>query len=308
MFFLAQRGDSVQVYEYRVMDNQNTPEAISLTRHIPRYLAGAALQIVADETTGIIAVHTDDDRSVLYVCNYNVEAGQVAWGKWSLPVDSTLVGMDVLDGTLGLVISRDDGVFLETMNLDVALEDLGHHVDRRKAYASGTGTYSDPSTTWTLPFEVATDGSQGTVEVVLASGEVLTTTRPTSTAVRATGDYSATAVTIGVRYSFTAELSTLYLRKDDELETPETRGRLQLRSITLAHVASRDFTVSVTADSRAARSVTFDESAETDGDYRVPVLTENKQARIIITNATPNACRFSGLDWEGFYTARGQRV
>jgi hypothetical protein len=308
LFFLAQRGDSVQVYEYRVMDNQNTPEAVCITRHVPRYLEGAALQIVADETSGFIGVHTDDDRSVLYACNYNVEAGQAAWGKWTLPTGSTLVGMDVLDGTLGLIISRDDGVFLETVNLDVAIEDVGHLIDRSKAFASGTGTYSDPNTTWTLPYEVATDGTQGTVEVVLANGSVLSTTRPTATTVRATGDYSAIAVTIGVRYSFTAELSTLYIRKDDEMETPETRGRLQLRSVTLAHVASRDFTVSVTADSRAARSVTFDEAAETDGDYRVPVLTENKQARIIITNATPNPSRFSGLDWEGFYTARGQRV
>ncbi len=168
-----------------------------------------------------------------------------------------------------------------------------------------TGVLATGSTTWTLPYSVATDGSEGLVQVVV-DDVVLTTTRPSATTVRATGDYSADDATIGIRYDFVAILSPLYKR--DQQGTAETRGRTQVRSITPAYGATRAFTVEVTPAARTLRSTAFAATAETDGEVRVPVLAENEQVTLTLKNITPFASRITGLDWEGFYHTRSQRV
>lgn len=165
------------------------------------------------------------------------------------------------------------------------------------------------TTTWTLPYAVAVDGSEGTVQVVVPVAgvdTVIATTRPTPTTVRATGNYSASAATIGISYAFEAVLSTLYMR--DREGKAETRGRTQVRSITPAFGDTTSFSVEVVNDGRAPRITSISFVGVTDGEKRVPVQAENEQALITIKNTTPFPSRITGLDWEGFYHTRSQRV
>jgi hypothetical protein len=167
-------------------------------------------------------------------------------------------------------------------------------------------------TTWTLPYAVATDGSEGIVVVILnliGSGDtIIPTTRPSPTTVRSvdTVDYSEYPAVIGISYDFSATLSTLYKR--DQNGKAETRGRTQVRSITPAYGDTKAFSVEVTPQGRATRTTAVAFAAATDDEKRVPVLTENEQATIVLKNTTPFESRITGLDWEGFYHTRSQRV
>jgi hypothetical protein len=179
-------------------------------------------------------------------------------------------------------------------------------LDRRKEYASGTGTFSAPNTTWTLPYSVATDGSEGTVQVVLSDGTVLTATRPTATTVRVTGDYSATAVTIGLRYEFKGELSTIYLRNADYTGIPkaDSRKRLQLQRVRFTHEDSYKYDVLVQGTERSQATYPFSSSSADSSDHSAPVLSNNELVTISIQSLYPLPVWITGMEWEGIFKAR----
>jgi hypothetical protein len=308
LYFTRGMARFTRVFEYKREDGNERPVAEDITLEVPRYLDGAPELVAGDAALGMLLVRTDTDPSDLYVCHLHHDGGsrvQTAWSRWEFDASSEIVGMDFADGVLALVFYRADAVYLETIDLD-EVSTAGTHLDRKIDEDNYTDAVATGETTWTLPYSVATDGSEGVVQVIDASGNLLTTTRPSATTVKATGDYTAQNVTIGLKFTFEVDLSTIYMR--DREGTSETRGRTQVRSLKVSYSDSRDFTVTVTNDGRAAKTYTLDVAAATEGELRVPVLSENKQTAIVITNATPNPSRITGLDWEGFYTARGQRV
>lgn len=123
LFFARSRGNSTQVMEYSIVNETGSMDADDITRHIPTYIAGAPIAMVADSSLGFLAVLTDDDQSVLYVCNYAYASQtrvQNAWGKWDFGSGATIVAMGIVDSVLSLVVKRSTGVYLETLDLDPA--------------------------------------------------------------------------------------------------------------------------------------------------------------------------------------------
>src|ERR1043166_2369017 len=167
----------------------------------------------------------------------------------------------MLDGVLGVVTVESDGAYLYTIDLNVVLDSVSNdekarYLDRRvsnttpgvsAAYNAGTNT-----TTWTLPFNVATNGSEGVLQVVKRGTTItlLTSTRPAANQIAVTGqgDLTAASVYIGVQYEFRYKFSRLYFRNRDE--EPETLGWLTLRYVDVLYHDTTDFNVVITLDGR----------------------------------------------------------
>lgn len=135
VFFSRARGGASQVFEYAVINQTGTPDALDTTVHIPTYLKGSPLQIVGDATVGFLAVRTTDAANVLYVQQYQYDEQrktQEAWSRWVFEEGSSIVAMDMLDGILALVVRRDGGVYLEQIDLVVPpTDELSSYYDGR---------------------------------------------------------------------------------------------------------------------------------------------------------------------------------
>lgn len=310
LVFMSKRSGHAQAYSYGSMPNTDKPTADQITKDVPQYLAGNALLTVADEDLGMFVVLTDADRSQLYVYTYGTDLS--AWTRWQFPAGTTISGLSFQDGILSILSKRSDGAYLDQLDMGKVAEANGGgliHLDRRWPFAAGTGVFSAGSTTWTLPYSCATNGSEGTVVVVNpATGLVVSSTRPSATTVRVTGDYSAIAVVVGIQYTFTHTLSTLFLRvpagNGEEKVIPT--GRLQVRRLRVRYAESYDLTVTVTPLGRSARAYTLDVVSSTSDDLSVPVMSKNDQVTIVLSNATPFASRISGFDWEGYHYQRSR--
>ena len=276
------------------------------TRDLPSFFTGYPVSIVGDTSLGFVAVLTDSDLTNLYTYSAHYEDNeqyQSAWSRWEFAADSQIVGMDFVDGTLGIIFVRSDGLFLETLDLDA--DASGLLLDRRLDEQSGT--YSASKTTWTLPYSIPTDGSEGTV-VVVVNGAVVATSRPTATTVATTADVnlSASDATIGVRYDFRYTLSTLFPRSREG--KADTMGRLQLSRAKLHYKGSREFDVEVTPTGRAKRTYSFSETSAEDGEFPFQIATRNTTALIEIVNDSPFPSCITGLDWEGTLVNRSRRI
>jgi hypothetical protein len=305
IYFVRGMTSATRVFEYRVRQSNDRPDAVDITRDLPSYIAGYPKMIVGDTALGFVAVLTDADPTHLYTYSAHYEDNQQfqsAWSRWEFAADSTIIGMDLVDGTLGIIFVRSDGIYLELLDLD---DTSGLLLDRRLEDQSGT--YAANKTTWTLPYSIPTDGSEGTV-VVVVNGAVVSTTRPTATTVATTADVdlSASDATIGVRYDFRYTLSDLYPR--DREGRADTRGRLQLSRARLHYKDSREFDVEVTPTGRATRTYAFAETSAQDGEFPFQIGTRNTTALIEFVNDSPFQCILAGLDWEGTLVNRSRRI
>lgn len=323
-YFTRAKSGNTQVFELSQSEEGETARVREITSQIPTYILGSPLEIVGDSAENFIALLTDyDGQRHLYIFRFGQENGQrffESWSRWEFQQGTRIIGITMADGVLGLIRKHAEGAYFETINLDLSpgwADSIGY-LDRRvdaEATASGVilfdtaPVFAGGYTTWTLPYSVATDGSQGTVVVVNGALEgALTVSRPSPTTVRALGDYTNALVYVGIQYQFTYNPSTIYIRKDNGQGEAETAGRLQLRKIVLSYNETTQFSVIVTPLGRSARTHTFLASAVESGLFTVPVLCQNTQADISIINNTPGPCAISEIDWEGWFTNRGRRV
>lgn len=170
-----------------------------------------------------------------------------------------------------------------------------------------SAVYAGGVATWTLPFNVATDASEGALIIVRADTfEVFTSTRPAANqiAVATAVDLTVCDVYIGILYESLYRLSKVYLR--DENNRPITRGRLNLGMLAVRYEDTTDLTARITAAGRSARSYTVDKAALTDGILRAPVHCQNEDATIELLTSTHGAFNIASIDWEGEYHGTGR--
>lgn len=180
----------------------------------------------------------------------------------------------------------------------------------RTGFSGLTVTYSGGVTTWTLPYAVAVDGSEGTLAVYLESQRALqVTTRPSETQIAVAGaDLSTQLVSIGILFPFTYVPSPPYLR--------DARGGTDLTAkITLHHVIAKlSETTSVgSLVARKGRPVNSQQSktfkVPTKADFKIPVHADRDEAQVIIKDTSPGGCVLAGLTWSGtIRSPSGRRV
>lgn len=163
------------------------------------------------------------------------------------------------------------------------------------------GVEAGGGTTWTLPYPVAVDGSQGRVAVVRLDTEVeLPVTRPTSTTVRAVGSFSAAPVAIGVTYAWRYVPTTIYMRSEDGKTDRRAAVRLSTVRAFLSGTRSLDATVAVKG--RTLKTIQHRASVPDEGQtLTVPVYAESKSAALELTSDSPWPIRLGSLEWDGQY-------
>ncbi len=190
MLFAQVDSGSTRVTEFWKKEDDTTL-GNDLTAHTPSYLAGSPIQWAGSEKHGFLALLTDDDKANLFVFTDLIENDERilgGWSRWEFATTDEILGIDVIDNTLGMVVKRDEGIFFETINIDAGY-DARRYVDRRMDQTVATPVFGGTHTVWTLPCDFP--AADGTLQVVNQStGEVYTSDRPAGYEVESADDGS----------------------------------------------------------------------------------------------------------------------
>lgn len=315
LFMARNTDDGVQVTEVFPTDAEGSLSGRDVTFDVPSYIQGTPEVLFGSEAMGLLLMITDDGgtkRTWVYRFLDNGNERIVSsWSEWTFPPLAVPLGGSVVDQKIGILFAGTNDVTIHTLD---PIRDLTHtnekirYLDRRVTENEATPVVNTGVTTWTLPYEVATDGSEGVLVIRRLSdnGELNVLDRPSVTTVRATGDYTATSVYIGVVYTQQFDPTTIYYR-DPQTGEPDNRGRIQLLRGYFEYHDSTDFTVTPSATGKTMTAISLDVSAPQDGLLNVPFLTRNTELGLSITNSTPGSCNLTALDWEGTRVVRSRR-
>lgn len=170
-----------------------------------------------------------------------------------------------------------------------------------------TGTVA----TWTIPYNVALDGSEGNLVIVRADTFVpiaATHSAPNVLTINTVVDLTALDVFIGVTYESLYRLSTIFPRKQDQAQTAETRGRLNVGFLGVTLEDSTDLTVRVTGDGRSPIDNVFKQASPTDAKVRVPVMGKNDRTTIELLTDTYGPFNLAEIVWEGDLIITGRET
>lgn len=186
-------------------------------------------------------------------------------------------------------------------------------LDRRVKGDAITNGFAGSTLTFTLPYKIATDGSEGDLVVArISTGLVVASTRPSTSQVAvANVPNTPSDFYIGVRYTFRYRLSTIYKRSQDRDGRPivDSRGRLIVRYISAFLHETTDFVITVLLDGRSSKTYTYRNTApDKPAKFRVPVQGKNTTATIEFVDDSPGICYVDSLDWEGTHATTTTRV
>lgn len=165
--------------------------------------------------------------------------------------------------------------------------------------------------TWTIPYSVALDGSEGTLVMIRADtflplGAIQTA--PNQFSIATVVDLTALDVFIGVTYESLYRLSTIFPRKQDQAQTAETRGRLNVGFLGVTLEDSTDLTVRVSGDGRNPIDNVFKQASPTDAKVRVPVMGKNDRTTIELLTDTYGPFNLAEIVWEGDLIITGRET
>jgi len=325
LYFISKKGDYSSVREYYIQSDTVITDALEVTAHVPKYLPKNVVKMSASSNEDILVCLSSESRTKLYVYKWYSDGKQKlqsSWSTWELASGSSILDIQIIENTLYMVVSRSDGVYLESIDLQYLDDtDLGFNVRADRKFTQ-TGTYNSGTntTTWTLPYQYTGDviavksGSWPT-----RKGVDITTTRPTNTTVAATGDYSAHPVILGIPYTMTYEFSEQHVREKDGKQSVQS-GRLQLRTMRLNYEDTGFFKITVTPEARQTyeyefagvvlnqASSTIEDVILSDGTFRFPVQSKNDRVAIKIVSDSYLPVAVQNAEWEGFYNIRSQRI
>jgi hypothetical protein len=326
IYFSSKKGDFSSIREYYIQADTIMSDALEVTAHVPKYVPKNLVKLATSSNEDILVALSADERSKLYVYKWFTDGTQKlqsSWSTWELSDDSFIVDATIIENNLKLVIKRGSSLFFENIDLQ-HLDDAGlNFCVRADRKTSLTGTYDSgtDTTTWTLPYTY-----DGPVHVVKSGswperkGANITNYRDgIHTYVRATGDYSAYPVIIGIPYDMTYEFSTQHVREKNGTQSIQS-GRLQLRTMRVNYENTGYFKIEVTPYARQTYSYEYtgvvlnqlgstigDVSLE-DGTYRFPVQSKNDRVSIKLVSDSYLPCAFQNAEWEGFYNIRSKRI
>ncbi len=316
IFFAHPRGDFSGLQQIVGSPNTNRVDTLDVAAAVPKYVEGATQWIVGSDSESCLLMKADGDPSKLYVYKYH-DSGQdrlqSAWHTYSYG-DGEVLGAAFVGSTLYALVQRFYGVCLESSTITPGSADTGFsspvYLDRRVYAGPSTavpGSYSNPTTTWTLPFTLDPDDA---VKVVRAdTGALLTTANPTSTTVTATGDYSAVNVYIGVKYTATYEFTHPVLRETSGSgKSPVVGGRLQVLRGRISYADSQYFNVNVAPSLRTALDATFDNSTDDTGVFSFGVDSLASQVTVTVTNDSHRPSNLTNVEWECNYNSHTTRA
>lgn len=336
IYFAVERNGYAMIREYTRLSGSDATTAADVTAHCPRYIPGGVNEIIPADDLSALFVLTDGAPNKVFVYQFYWtsadEKAQAAWHEWEFAEGSKIVSGAYLKGYLYLVISRDDGLHLERVDLQPGAHPSETanqiHLDRR---ASVQGTYlpAEDRTEFLLPYAP----NRSTFRLVRGDGFV--NRRETlidpetyewvaARVVSVPGDERQASVIVGEGYVFSFEFSTLYVRT--QRAEAITTGRTQLITMTVnfqrtayfkTEVSPHGFNSTVeeilpaklaefSGKTLGSESLKLNVPAYHSGSYRFQIYGQNTSARIRISNDTHVSSTFVSAEWEAQYHNRSR--
>jgi hypothetical protein len=246
VMFPQKIGSYSKVWEY-IPDPNSTPGqqlAIDLSEHVTDYIAGDVTDVVFHQPSDSLYMLSSAYPNRIYVYRWLVQDNkrvQASWSYWEF-TDGSLGIVDIfaVDQYMYVVRKHDSNTDYRLGRIDLSCAanftsgDTSFHVhlDNR---LSLTGVYdaNNNYTTWTLPMAWPTNKPftviRGSAFTTMKGWAVPNTTRPSTTTVRATGDFSAAACWVGSPYEFLYRFSKFFIRNEDGQAIED--GRTACKSI-----------------------------------------------------------------------------
>jgi len=336
IYFAVERNGYAMIREYTRLSGSDATTAADVTAHCPRFINGGVSAIIAADDLSALFVLSDGAPNKVFVYQFYWtsadEKAQSAWHEWELPGAAKIISGAYLKGFLYLVIDRNDGLYLERVDLQPGAHPAQTtnqiHLDRRTVV---TGTYlpDEDRTEFVLPYAPARAGFQMVRSDGFANRRETLIDPETyrwvaATVVSVPGDEHGAPVIVGESYRLAFEFSTQYVRT--QRGEAITTGRTQLRTFTVNYTGTAYFKTEVaphgfnptveeilpaklaefTGKSLGSESLKLNVPAYHSGAYRFQVYGQNTTARITISNDTHVGSTFVSAEWEAQYHNRSR--
>lgn len=317
VFFATKRGKWSGMREYFVESDNETNDAADITSHVPSFIEGEVRSLTASSNEDSLLVLTEDQPNNIFIYRYywsGSEKLQSSWSVWEM--GGRVLSCDFNLSEIIMLIQRDDGVYLERLNLSTDRAELdteftsadgdkikfGINLDRRVTLRATPAIGEFTTIPYTIPPDLIYVNKRGRiVEEADVAGEL------------ANGD----PVFAGLPYTFEYVFSEQVIKEENE---PITIGRVQLRNFNLVYNDTGFFETRVTPQKRSTSVSTFGGrivggfsnvigyASIASGTFRFPVLSKSDQVEIKIQSDSFLPCVFQSAEWEGFYTLRSRRL
>jgi hypothetical protein len=322
VYFPFSRGTFTGLNEFFIDTVNGTSDAADITAHVPQYIPGDLCIIAASHSHDFLVMGSKTDKSQLFVYKFYWSGDQKlqsSWSAWNCAdADDTILGVKCYDTDIYLIIQRDaGGVHLEKISLDLGATDPGASfvtlLDRKISSAGLPVSYDvlNNLTTWTLPYKPSSDlriavrTSSGAYRL----GQRILVASVSGFTVSCANDLSAIPLWFGVPFSQLIRLSHPYPRNPKD-GTADTKGRFQLRRLSLRYEDTGYFRIEVTPDLRSTTTKVFNAttlggdpelgSVPIDsGQFSVYVQSRNDRCTVDIVNDSHLPSRFVSAVWDG---------
>jgi hypothetical protein len=331
VYFPVPRGAHAGVREYYVDEGNAQNDALDVTSHCPRYIPKDIFKLAASTSEDMVVALTATEPNTIWVYKFYYGEGgklQSSWSQWVLAEGDTILSAEFIESSMYLVVARADGTYIDRLSIESGALDAGatlhYHVDRGLALTGGVYDAGNDHTTFTLPYTtseplwVFVRGD----DALEAETYTVAHSRPTTSTIRITGNWTARNLFAGVKFTSLYTFSTLYLRSQENsgnlLSLDD--GRLQLRRMSVNFAESGYFVTSATPEGRAtstkiftghrlaSASATLGELVLTDGRFSFPLMGRNKGMEITLSSDHFLPCAFTSAEWEATYHTRAKRV
>lgn len=346
IYFSVPKGDYTGLREFFLPDASGpVPVSEEVTSSVPRFVPKNLCTLIATTSEeSILAISKDQPKRVyLYKFFFQDDTKlQSAWSYWEVKGNKTIIGADLIDSDLYLVVEYSDGVYLEKVILRPENVDTGTAIevllDRKITEASCSVALTNPAgldvqSTITLPYPIVSGSTMVVVgryfagntiqhgQAIVPISQTLTGGAGGNGTLVVRGNLTSAKFYVGELYDMLYEFSTQYLK-----EQPPGGGiavvggpRLQLRTWTMIFDQSSHFEIKVTPRGRSTFTYPYNGIHPGDGDllgspgiatskFRVPVMTQNIDAKIQIASSSALPCRLQSAEWEGWYHSRAGRM
>lgn len=347
VYFGIPKGDFNGLREYFLPDASGPiPLSEEVTSSVPRFVPDNLVSMSPSVSEEVITMISKDQPRRIYLYKFFFDDDQKlqsSWSYWEVAANKSLLGGSVLDSDLYTIVEYSDGVYLEKTQLRPEAVDSGTEfeilLDRKTTEATCSTSLINSGalgvqTVITLPYPMANTGTMAVVgrfdssntiahgQVIKATAETLTGGSSGNGTMTVPGDLSSAKFFVGEIYNMTYQFSTPYLK-----ETPPGGGlavlagpRLQLRTWSIIFDETSNFSVKITPSQRDEQTYPFNgykigsgqfpigTPSLATGKFRVPVMAQNIEAKIVLFSDSPLPCRVQSAEWEGWYQERASRL
>lgn len=340
VYFAQENGDFATIREYFVAPDTSANSAADITGHVPRYIPKDLLRFAGSDTRnvlfvlpGVAAAESSDLQNALYVYQFywvsETEKAQSAWNKWVFSESDKIIGCEVLDSDLILVVSRNDGTYLESVSLQSATTDV--YLDR---LSSASSSLAAGVTTFFLPYDVPVDDRPNFfIMLNTANGRIVTDdpanfTWTAANEVTFVGVVAGGVSACGLRYTWRHEFSEQFARNQEQV--PMLNGTLLLREWTVYFKNTPHFQIEVAPYGQASPTpetiipqrvadganltstlVYFVATApvlENKGQHSFGVYGDSREATVALVDSSPYGVTITQAEWEGFFVKRSRTI